>query len=173
MRSGIVHRDLKPANLFCVRRTDGQLSIKVLDFGISKMLDASASAPGSFTRTTAVMGSPMYMSPEQMRSAKDVDARGDIWALGMILFELMTGRPAFQADSMMELVVKVTNDPTPPIRTLRPDVPAALEEKSSVTTGLAQCMPWRVGGGFCRAVGAGLPSAEVHEIGSVSNAYSH
>jgi serine/threonine-protein kinase len=124
---GIVHRDLKPANLFCVQRSDGQLSVKVLDFGISKMADAPGSAPGSMTRTTTVMGSPMYMSPEQMSSPKDVDARTDLWALGMILFELMTGRAAFLADTVMELAIKVANEPAPSIRTFRPDVPAALE----------------------------------------------
>jgi serine/threonine protein kinase len=124
---GIVHRDLKPANLFCVRRSDGQLSIKVLDFGISKMNDASGMAPGSITRTSALMGSPLYMSPEQMRASKDVDAQTDIWALGVILFELMTGRPAFIAESVTELAIKVTNDPAPAIRGFRPDVPFALE----------------------------------------------
>jgi serine/threonine-protein kinase len=124
---GIVHRDLKPANLFCVRRSDGQLSIKVLDFGISKMTDVGASAPGSMTRTSALMGSPLYMSPEQMRSPKDVDAQTDIWALGVILFELMTGRAAFLADTVMELAIRIANEPTPPIRSFRPDVPLALE----------------------------------------------
>jgi serine/threonine protein kinase len=82
----------------------------VLDFGISKMTDPSGSGPGSMTRTTALMGSPLYMSPEQMRSSKDVDARTDIWALGVILFELMTGRPAFIADSVTELAIKVATD---------------------------------------------------------------
>src|ERR1700722_2251218 len=67
---GIVHRDLKPANLFCIRRSDGQPSIKVLDFGISKVTDASGSASASVTRTAALMGSPLYMSPEQMLSSK-------------------------------------------------------------------------------------------------------
>src|SRR5580693_7216018 len=88
---GIVHRDLKPANLFCIRRPDGTLSIKVLDFGISKAAGASM----GMTSTQAVMGSPLYMSPEQMGSSKGVDARSDIWALGVILFELVTGRVPF------------------------------------------------------------------------------
>jgi serine/threonine protein kinase len=124
---GIVHRDLKPANLFCVRRSDGQLSIKVLDFGISKMTGSSGSPMGSVTRTSALMGSPLYMSPEQMRSSKDVDAQTDIWALGVILFELVSGRPAFLADSVTELAIKVANEPTPAIRSLRPDVAEGLE----------------------------------------------
>jgi hypothetical protein len=124
---GIVHRDLKPANLFCIRRSDGQLSIKVLDFGISKMTDLTGSGQGSMTRTSALMGSPLYMSPEQMRSSKDVDAKTDIWALGVILFELMTGRAAFLAESVTELVIKVVNEPAPAIRGFRPDAPVGLE----------------------------------------------
>jgi eukaryotic-like serine/threonine-protein kinase len=124
---GIVHRDLKPANLFCVRRSDGQLSIKVLDFGISKMTDTGGVGPPSVTRTAALMGSPLYMSPEQMRSSKNVDAQTDIWALGVILFELMTGRPVFLAGSVTELAIKVANEPAPLVRTFRAEVPSGLE----------------------------------------------
>ncbi len=125
---GIVHRDLKPANLFCVRRSDGQLSIKVLDFGISKLTEVAGSAPGmAMTKTSALMGSPLYMSPEQMRSSKDVDAQTDIWALGIIVFELIAGRPAFLGESVPELAVKIVTEPAPGIRTFRPDVPGELE----------------------------------------------
>ena len=123
---GIIHRDLKPANLFCVRRSDGQLSIKVLDFGISKMTEV-AGAGMAMTKTSAMMGTPLYMSPEQMRSSKDVGAQTDIWALGAILFELMTGRPAFLAETVMELAIKVNSEPVPSIRSFRPDVPDGLE----------------------------------------------
>ena len=125
---GIVHRDLKPANLFCARRSDGQLSIKVLDFGISKLADGAGTGSGmAMTRTAALMGSPLYMSPEQMRSSRDVDAQTDIWALGVIIFELMTGRPPFQACSVTELAIKINNEPAPSVRTLRPDVSSELE----------------------------------------------
>ena len=131
---GIVHRDLKPANLFCVRRSDGQLSIKVLDFGISKIAGREGAVSGSpaaqghgATHSSAVMGSPHYMSPEQMRSSKDVDAQTDIWALGVTLFELVTGRPPFQAESITELAIAVANEPAPALRGLRPDAPAELE----------------------------------------------
>jgi serine/threonine-protein kinase len=125
---GIVHRDLKPANLFCVRRSDGQLSIKVLDFGISKLTEVAGSAPGvAMTQTSALMGSPLYMSPEQMRSSRDVDSQTDLWALGIILFELIAGRTPFQGESVPELAVKVVTEPAPAIRTFRPDVPGALE----------------------------------------------
>jgi serine/threonine-protein kinase len=124
---GIVHRDLKPANLFCVRRTDGQLTIKVLDFGISKVNDPSGLASGSVTRTAAMMGSPAYMAPEQLRSSKDVDGRTDIWGLGIILFELLTGRQAFLADAVPALTIKIVTEPTPSARSLRPDVPPELD----------------------------------------------
>ncbi len=92
---GIVHRDLKPSNLFCIRRTDGQSSIKVLDFGISKILNPGTPRP-DMTATSALIGSPLYMSPEQMSLSKGVDVRTDIWSLGIILFELITGRTPFE-----------------------------------------------------------------------------
>src|SRR5580692_2454920 len=120
---GIVHRDLKPANLFCIRRSDGQFLIKVLDFGISKLTDLTGTGPGmGMTKTSALMGSPLYMSPEQMRSSRDVDAGTDIWALGVILFELMAGRPAFLAGSVTELAIKVANEAPPALRSFRPDM---------------------------------------------------
>jgi eukaryotic-like serine/threonine-protein kinase len=126
---GIVHRDLKPANLFVIRRPDGAWSVKVLDFGISKMTGVSGSGPDfGMTKTSAVMGSPHYMSPEQMRSVKDVDARSDIWALGVILYELLTGVTPFTGDSFPELVLKIATDAPAPLRNHAPDVSPALEQ---------------------------------------------
>ena len=123
---GIVHRDLKPANLFCIQRSDGQLTIKVLDFGISKI--TTPGAPGhDMTRTSALMGSPLYMSPEQMQLSKGVDARTDIWALGVILFELLAGQPPFNAEAVTQLAIKVANEPPPALRSFRFDAPAGLE----------------------------------------------
>jgi eukaryotic-like serine/threonine-protein kinase len=125
---GIVHRDLKPANLFVIRRPDGALSIKVLDFGISKMTSLSGSGgEGSMTRTSTMMGSPIYMSPEQIQSSKDVDQRGDIWALGVILYELITGEPPFGGEHMAELIFSIISAAPPPMRARRPDVPPELE----------------------------------------------
>jgi hypothetical protein len=123
---GIVHRDLKPANLFCIQRSDGQLSIKVIDFGISKVTIAGAQGH-DMTRTSALMGSPLYMSPEQMQLSKGVDARTDIWSLGVILFELITGRPPFNAEAVTELAIKVATEPAPPLRAFVFDAPAGLE----------------------------------------------
>ncbi|MBL8607892.1 MAG: serine/threonine protein kinase [Myxococcales bacterium] len=120
---GIVHRDLKPANLFVTRRFDGAALVKVLDFGISKLAaDAQQGQAGSLTRTATIMGSPSYMSPEQLRSSRDVDPRGDIWALGVILYELLSGHLPFIAETLTELTIKVVSDLPPPIQTLRPDV---------------------------------------------------
>ncbi len=90
---GIVHRDLKPANLFLTKRPDGSALVKVLDFGISKMVDRLDIAAGSdpLTKTAMMMGSPHYMPPEQLRSARDVDQRADVWSLGVVLHKLLTG----------------------------------------------------------------------------------
>jgi serine/threonine-protein kinase len=125
---GIVHRDLKPANLFLVTRADGTPSVKVLDFGISKVTGMAASGSDlSMTKTTTVMGSPLYMSPEQMASSRDVDARTDIWALGAILYELLTGTVPFQADTITQLCVMILQQAPPSLRALRPDAPEGLE----------------------------------------------
>jgi serine/threonine-protein kinase len=124
---GIIHRDLKPANLFCIRRPDGQLSIKVLDFGISKVADAADPSGLSVTKTTQLMGSPLYMSPEQMHSTKSADAQSDIWALGVITYQLLTGNVPFSGEAITEVAVKVATQPPPPLRSARGDVPPALE----------------------------------------------
>jgi len=126
---GIVHRDLKPANLFCVRRSDGQLSIKVLDFGISKMTGVGGmdSSGMGVTRTSAMLGTPLYMSPEHLKSSKTADAQSDIWSLGVILFELLAGKVPFDAESVADLAVKLATEPPSSLRGFRPDVPAGLE----------------------------------------------
>jgi len=125
---GIVHRDLKPANLFLARLPGGVESVKVLDFGISKATSLSGSGgQDSATRTKALMGSPLYMSPEQMQSSRDVDARGDLWALGIILYELIAGTSPFNADTMPELILKIMSAEPEPLRSRRSDVSEGLE----------------------------------------------
>jgi len=126
---GIIHRDLKPSNLFCITRSDGMQSIKVLDFGISKLTGLSASGPDmGMTRTQSLMGSPLYMSPEQMQASKGVDARADLWGLGIILFELVTGQVPFTGEGIPDLVLNIVTSPTPSVRAVRADVPIVLEQ---------------------------------------------
>ena len=122
---GIVHRDLKPQNLFYAQFPDGSPLVKVLDFGISKVMDDGGQP--NLTATDTVMGTPLYMSPEQVRSLKNVDARSDIWALGSILFELVTRSPIFQAPSASALCAMIAMDPPTPLRLRRPDAPPGLE----------------------------------------------
>jgi eukaryotic-like serine/threonine-protein kinase len=127
--AGIVHRDLKPANLFLTRAADGTATVKVLDFGISKAQTGEAGQEDegmALTKTTAVLGSPLYMSPEQMKAARFADARSDIWSLGAILYELLTGRVPFNTTTFTELVLMVNMEQPPPIAQTRPDVPPAL-----------------------------------------------
>jgi serine/threonine-protein kinase len=123
---GIIHRDLKPANLFVVRLGDGRQRVKVLDFGISKVLTADQSAP-SITNTAALLGSPLYMPPEQMRSARNVDTRSDIWSLGVILHQLVAGTPPFGGATMPEVLTNVLEGTPPGLRALVPAVPEGLE----------------------------------------------
>jgi serine/threonine-protein kinase len=124
--SQIVHRDLKPENLFVAQTLDGTSTIKVLDFGISKQRGISTAASRNLTNPTAALGSPNYMPPEQMRAPKDVDARADIWAIGAILYELLTGRQAFAGESVPEVCAQVMSFPPTPAHELRADLPRRL-----------------------------------------------
>ncbi len=119
---GIVHRDIKPANLFVTRHQDGSPFVKLLDFGISKVGSEVGGADG-LTRTTATMGSALYMSPEQIRQSKSVDHRTDIYALGVSLYEMLTGRQPFIAENFAALCVEIATGTPTPLRELRPDVP--------------------------------------------------
>ncbi len=126
---GIVHRDLKPANLFLHKNTDGSTIVKVLDFGIAKA-NAFGETGGqhNLTSTKSMLGSPLYMSPEQLRSAKNVDARADIWALGVILYELLTGTVPFNGETLGELFIAILEQPPAPVSHKRPDVPQLLSD---------------------------------------------
>ncbi|WP_437755326.1 protein kinase domain-containing protein [Sorangium sp. So ce1389] len=125
---GIVHRDLKPSNIFLAEREGGSRQVKVIDFGISKALDAGAlGTDGKLTSTSMVFGSPSYMSPEHVRSARNVDTRTDIWAIGVILYEMLTARLPFEAETVSAIFVSIVADPPTPPRSHRADIPDDLE----------------------------------------------
>ncbi len=115
--AGVIHRDLKPGNIFVSNR-----GVKVLDFGISKHGD------GGQTKTGQIVGTPFYMAPEQIRRPDDVDARTDIYALGVVLFELLAGQPPFVAEVVHALLYAITNGPEPDLRAHCPDIPVPVEE---------------------------------------------
>ena len=123
---GVVHRDLKPSNLFVVRRTGKPDRVKVLDFGISKTNFEQAG--DQITATGSLLGSPAYMSPEQLRSSKSVDVRADIWSVGVILYEVLTGALPFHGDNVGAVFAAILENEAVPPHTLRGAVPQGLSD---------------------------------------------
>jgi serine/threonine-protein kinase len=128
-KTGVVHRDLKPDNVFLCRDADGSYrEPKVLDFGISKVSASEGQLNPRLTRTGAVMGTPYYMSPEQIRGSAEVDQRTDVYAFGVILYEALTGRVPFEAEAYSALILEIATGTARRLRELRPDLPKALED---------------------------------------------
>ena len=122
--AGIIHRDLKPANVFICRslaKTGPRDIVKILDFGVSKFQNHDG-ANGHVTQTGAVMGTPLYMSPEQARGEKDIDGRSDIYAVGVMMYRGLTGQLPFEGDNFPQLLFKIALEQAPPIATFVPDV---------------------------------------------------
>jgi serine/threonine-protein kinase len=123
---GIVHRDLKPENVFLARDAGSQFTVKLLDFGIAKVMDV-AGGMGSKTRTGMLLGTPAYMSPEQVKDSKNVDPRSDLWSAGVMLYEMLTGRPAFPAPTEYARLFAVLNDTPEPIEKVDPQLSVIAE----------------------------------------------
>jgi serine/threonine-protein kinase len=122
-KAGIVHRDLKPANLFLTKLADGSPCVKVLDFGVSKLNDGGA----ELTQERGVLGSPLYMSPEQMQASSKVDVRSDVWALGVVLYQLVADKTPFHGDGIQQVCARVFQGAPTPLSTYRPDAPPGFE----------------------------------------------
>lgn len=131
---GMVHRDLKPANLFLARGPGGSTTVKVLDFGVSKMLDAKMgtdhthTSAGALTNEGVALGSPGYMAPEQMTSSRDVDVRADIYSLGAMLYRLVSGQNPYKGNSLVSVLAAMAIDPLPPLKSIVPDIPDGFGE---------------------------------------------
>jgi serine/threonine-protein kinase len=138
---GIVHRDFKPDNIVIGFDEEGRDYVKVLDFGVAKLVGdldpspkpneadlASSAPPATFTKTGAMLGTPYYMAPEQIRSPATVDLRADIWAFGVVAFECLTGSPPFAGDTLLELFQKIERGTRPPVGNVEPTAPAGFDE---------------------------------------------
>ena len=124
---GIIHRDLKPANLF-VTQWQGQQTIKVLDFGIAKSVDPDIEYGLKSTSQNMMIGSPPFMAPEQLQPGKKVDARADVWSMGVVLYQALTGELPFKSDNLVDMMFAIKNQPHPPLLEKVPSLPVAVAQ---------------------------------------------
>jgi serine/threonine-protein kinase len=135
--AGLVHRDLKPENIFMAREAEGEI-VKVLDFGVAKATDALSDSSIDPTRTGALLGTPYYMSPEQAQGLKSVDYRTDLWAMGVVVFECLTGVRPFSAEALGPLIGKILTGAIPPPTLAAPDARLSPEIDAWMARALAR-----------------------------------
>jgi serine/threonine-protein kinase len=166
---GVVHRDLKPGNLFASTRLDGSTLVKVLDFGVSKLLHRADLTRNDVPSTGphVIMGSPLYSSPEQLRASKDVDARSDIWSLGAILYEFVAGKPPFGGATLVEICTSVMNSSPPPLAAMRPEVPRELDAVIEKSLAKEREERFRSMAEFARALAPFATGASLISIGRI------
>ncbi|MBK8255479.1 MAG: protein kinase [Polyangiaceae bacterium] len=160
--AGIVHRDLKPANIFLTTDEDGTAVSKILDFGIAKAPDSFASSPA--TRTGALVGTPAYMSPEQLNGGRDVDHRSDLWSLGVIAFECLTGKRPFEGDQLGRLCVQILSEPLPLPCSINPNLPTALNSFWKKAAARNRDERFQSGKDLARALVEAAQSKEVESV---------
>jgi len=122
---GIIHRDIKPANLFLHVAAKGNVVPKLVDFGISKLMGTNVSMP---TATGTLIGTPHYMSPEQIAAAKTISGQTDVWSMGVVLFEALAGRRPFEGQIPLAVVVKISTEAAPPLREVASHVPEPIAD---------------------------------------------
>jgi len=125
--NGVVHRDVKPDNVFLVQRNGCMPHVKLIDFGLCRRAKTERNDDRTLTRAGIVVGTPEYMAPEQVSGTRDFDARIDLYAVGVVMWEALTGMRAFAADDVRSVLVSVLAKPLPAVRTYRPDVPLCLD----------------------------------------------
>ncbi len=178
----VVHRDLKPANVFLARGANGKFEVKVLDFGIAKVMDM-AGGMGSRTKTGIFLGTPAYMSPEQIVKPKTVDARSDLWSVGVMMYKMVTGRPPFQGQAEVDRLASILHDTPEPVEKIDPQLQPiaqfmvrALEKEPSKRFQSAEEMAAALsaGGAVARAFGAATsgPNASQQMLSAREDAVS-